>query len=128
LDVGKMYWTGAHWKVSLFHGTDTRLDPVDAAVEQWALGYWTCTGSDVDSTLTLAVGTNTSAGTVSYHAGKAMAVMVNTIQSWVEAHVAQVDIMGGNDIEMDWAGPSDVRNWVQGFDDNIIHGSYYVNY
>lgn len=59
------------WKFSLFAGSSRRASTVADAVKQWALGYYICTGSDIHSTLTLALGTNTSAGDVTAAAGSA---------------------------------------------------------
>jgi hypothetical protein len=57
---------------------------IESASEQFALGYFVCTGSDTTSVVTLGLGTNNSAH-VSY---MTWANTVKAVQNWVSQNLA----------------------------------------
>jgi len=99
------------------------LDDIENAVKNFALGYYTCTGSDNASNLVIGVGTNnkpTSCDTeekASSH-GVAWAEMVNRINQWAidQGIFHQVQAYGASDIEVSWNTPGWSRAWVDSYD------------
>jgi hypothetical protein len=88
---------------------------VEAYAEQFAYGYWSCTGSDTTSIDDLAISTNNSGSYVNSTAGSAWAGVVNTVTSWVATHAAgQEHIEGGDDIES-WGSFAAVNSWISGY-------------
>jgi hypothetical protein len=129
LDFGAMYYSDGKWWFSLFGGADHSAPYVLTAAENWAFGYYTCTGSDIYSTQVLAIGTNTSGGDVTTSAGRQLGSLVNQLNSYINSYgLVQVTGAGANDIEPEsgWASYSSTQNWVNGYDDV---GSYpWYNY
>ncbi len=88
---------------------------IESASEQFALGYYVCTGGDTTSVLRLGLGTNNSAD-VTYNDGVTWANTVKVVANWVSTHLTgQVVIIGANDIEPGWSSFSAAKAWVQGF-------------
>jgi hypothetical protein len=99
------------------------LHDIENAVKSFALGYYTCTGSDNTSNLVIGVGTNnklTSCDTEAKAAshGAAWAEMVNSINQWAidQGIFQQVQAFGASDIEVSWNTPAWSRTWVNGYD------------
>jgi len=99
------------------------LSDIENAIKNFALGYYTCTGSDNASNLVIGVGTNnkpTSCDTeekASSH-GAAWAEMVNRINQWAidQGIFQQVQTYGASDIEVGWNTPQWSRAWVDAYD------------
>jgi hypothetical protein len=91
---------------------------VEGIVEQFAYGYWDGTGADSTTDLILAMGTNTSAYSVTYGGGQTWAGFTNTVANWVssEGITSQLYIEAANDIEPSWSSFSAAQSWVQGFE------------
>jgi hypothetical protein len=85
--------------------------------EQYAYGYYICTGTDTTSLLNLAISTNNSGSYVNYTAGWTWSIVVQTVQNWINANAGQVYAMGGNDIES-WGSWSAAYDWIQGWQAN----------
>lgn len=100
----------------LINGISVSAATIRSIAEQYADGYWVCTGTDHVSTLFLAVGTNNSYDSPGTAGGSAWATMVSNIQSWVNSNIGQVVIRGGNDLEPSWNLQSHAENWAQAFD------------
>lgn len=98
---------------------------IQATAQEFAHGYWVCTGSDTASTLHLSIGTNNSGSTVTYAAGQAWANLVNAVSSTVSANWGQVIVHGANDIEP-WGSYANVLNWANGYSANT--GATYLNF
>jgi hypothetical protein len=99
---------------------------IASVAEQFAYGYWVCTGSDTSSTLFLNLGTNNSAYSVNSAGGASWANTVNTVRDYVNAHWGQVVVQGGNDIEPSWASYSSTLDWASGFGTHT--SQLYLNY
>lgn len=99
----------------------------DAAyAEQFASGYWVCTGSDTTSVLYLALGTNNSAYQVSSAGGAKWAnSVVGPASDWINGNgiASQVTMEGANDMEPTYHGPADTIAWTDGFT-NAAVGTY----
>lgn len=90
---------------------------IEAVAENYGLGYYNCSGST--QRMTVSVGTNNSAGNVSYSGGQAWHDVLHGI--WVSSTAAdilsQVNFVGGNDIEaFPGATPSPVIAWANGWE------------
>ena len=86
--------------------------------ENFAAGYWECTGADSSSILYLGIGTNTSVpSVVTTSAGATWAGTVNSVSNYNESDHAsqQVVIRGANDIEPAWVSQASAINWVNGY-------------
>jgi hypothetical protein len=98
----------------------SRQDARSVAV-QYALGYWSCTGNDRASVISLAIGTTNNGTEVAsngYQQGRAFANFVRWITDDVAAGGAssQVKVRAAIDVEMDWNTFPDTREWFQGYD------------
>jgi len=119
LEFGATYLSGSTWYVTAFSGTDFPLTKARTMAEEFAKGYWVGTGSDVTSSLYVAIGTNNSAGTVTSAAGAALARVARTgwatadTNGWTQAHT-----IGANDFEA-WghtsSGAAAARSWISGY-------------
>src|SRR5580658_492463 len=109
----------------MINSTDITDAQIESVSEQFAYGYWVCTGSDTSSFLTLAVGTNNDTnGGVDY--GATWATVTDTVASWVNAHAPQVVVDGGDDIEPSWETSPTTIAWANGFSDNA--STFYLDY
>lgn len=92
---------------------------VEQLSEQFALGYYDCTGSDTSAHLTLVVGTNNSYYANDFGGGQGWGDVVDAVGSNVASFdaFAQISIWGGSDIEA-WgtpgSGSTGTLAWVQG--------------
>lgn len=100
---------------------------IEAMAEQFALGYYVCTGTDTTTTNSLAIGTSNDGSGQNSTAGAAWAGVVNTVSAWVSTNnVHQVAVLGGNDIES-WGGTgtySGTSSWISGYS-SAAHSLYY---
>jgi hypothetical protein len=98
----------------------SRQDARSVAVN-YALGYWSCTGNDRASVISLAIGTTNNGTQVrdnGHQQGRAFANFVRWITEDVAAGGAssQVKVRAAIDVEMDWNTFPDTREWFQGYD------------
>ena len=114
-------------------GVTFSTSQIESDAEQFAYGYWVCTGGDLTSVLRLSITTNNSSigvatgnsTTTAKAYGAKWAAIVNVVASWTQTHPStsnpvsqQVDVWGGNDIEPSWGGSSSralTRAWVDGY-------------
>lgn len=98
---------------------------IEESAYNFALGYYVCTGSDQDSKLIVAIGTNNYQDDencdfcgVVYEHGRAWAEMVNTVNDRLIAggYAGQVSAVGANDIELAWNTYERTRDWINGYD------------
>jgi hypothetical protein len=91
--------------------------------QQFARGYYICTGSDTSSQLYLAAGVNNYGSGVTNAHGSAWATMTSSINSWVSSsgYSSQVKIRAAADIEPDFGTASAAIAWVNGY--NASYGS-----
>jgi hypothetical protein len=119
LNFGAVYYSSnaGTYYATLFDGSDTRLTAVRDAVKQYGYGYLICTEADTESSTTVALGTNNSAGTITSAAGSYFANRVDEIGAYFDSLAYnQVFAAGANDIELGWSSPTVVRNWLNGYD------------
>jgi hypothetical protein len=126
LDFGGQYSDGS--------GTEPVLGPskltnsqIKAMAEAYAQGYYACGASG--SRLYVAVGTNSSAGDVSYGGGQDWGRVVAAISHWViNANMGgRVLVYGANDIETGskFSGPNPAKAWADGYSSISDAGFYY---
>lgn len=116
--------------------TFASMDTITAMAKGWASGYWSCTGSDKASHLTLGIGTSNylradiANTTHAYQHGRLWAQMVLSVNSWLaeQGYAAQVYAAGANDMELSWATPALTRAWVDGFNAYDNGSAIYYNY
>ena len=97
--------------------------------EQFAAGYYNCLGDDKDSHLRVIIGTNNSTGTyVNNASGRAFGKMINDVAAWVKnsGYSRNVDVAGGNDMEMGYNTPAATKSWVDGY--SSISTRYLYNF
>jgi hypothetical protein len=124
LDFGATFLkSDGQYYSSLWSAADAPYSKVVAAVKAYGEAYWRCTENDLSSTAIIAMGTNNSAGAVTYAAGAAMARSVNSIGSYF-ATIKQVSAAGANDIEMGYSAPGPAKTWAQGYDSANNHPYY----
>lgn len=92
---------------------------LEAVAENFADGYWTCTGADTSTLLYLGIGTNNSAGDVSTAGGQTWGNDVVAAQAYdvSKGYNSQVVMVGANDLESGsgWSSASAASAWAQGF-------------
>lgn len=90
--------------------------------EQWATGFYFCTGANTTSIMTLGVGTNNSGSTQTPATtrGTSWAGLINSIVSYLNANGAgsQVRIEAANDIEPGYSSWQQVNDWEYGYQAN----------
>lgn len=102
------------WTFDLYREDTTAPSAVSAAVLTYVDAYERCAaGSPGD--LTVVVGTTTSGGRITREAGAAFARVVDDVAR--AASGRRVTILGGNDIELGYIGPTVARSWVDGYHD-----------
>ncbi|MHB8263087.1 MAG: hypothetical protein ACYDGY_04980 [Acidimicrobiales bacterium] len=108
--------------------TPVSYSTVEYLAEQFASGYYICTGADTTSVLTLAVGTNNSAYAVNYGGGQSWGNVVSAVGSDVVSFdsTSQVIVSGGNDIES-WGSASGTLPWTSGIAANAPY-YFYLDY
>lgn len=129
-------FSGGGYGANLFGYGPATLDNVSTAVKYFALGYYTCTGSDNKSNLVVGVGTSNYLGSTepcNTHAkarahGTAWSAMVREINQWAVTLgiFHQVQVYGANDIEVGWNSPAWSRAWVTGFDQ--VSGNFMLHF
>ena len=97
--------------------------------EQFARGYYLCTGSDTSSQLYLAAGVNNYGTGVTNAHGSAWATMVGSINTWVsnKGYSSQVKIRAATDIEPDFGTATAARAWVNGYNGSYGSGPWLYN-
>jgi hypothetical protein len=126
-----------------FGRPETRVDPVDGTVftgallpftntfvtttqirsviEQFALGYASSVSSNPDAFVTLVVGTSNNdpgrTGVVNAAHAEQWGLMMENLEIWLERNnlQLQIDVAGGNDIELAWNDPQTTRVWVDAY-------------
>src|SRR5260370_33501801 len=121
LDFGAQAGNGSG---TFFPGSRTFISngQIERVVEAFSQGYSNCVGRSNRVTLGLDIGTNNSAGGVSFANGRIWARLVRAVRSFNGAHrlSAHVIIFGANDIES-WCGnrgcasPSQAIQWTRGY-------------
>ena len=99
------------------NGTYITYAQAESMTEQFARGYYVCTGSDTTSILYLSMGTNNYRYLGSSY-GTAWGNVVDATAAWVIGqHLAgQVALWGANDIEPMWSSWSEAFAWASAYD------------
>jgi len=94
---------------------------IESHVEQFAAGYYTCTGSDSTTAATIGVGTNSHGSDVGAAAAQQWVDMIDAIRRWVSqnGYGSQVSAEAASDIEPGFnpystAGPWVAQMWADG--------------
>jgi len=97
--------------------------------EQFARGYYLCTGSDTSSQLYLAAGVNNYGAGVTNAHGCAWASMIKKVNTWIsnKAYSSQVKIRAAADIEPDFGSDAATKAWVNGYNANYGSGLWLYN-
>ena len=121
---------------NLFGFGPASISNVSSAVKQFALGYYTCTGSDNTSNLVIGAGTSNYLGGVepcdtlskAKAHGAAWSAMVRDINQWAvnQGIFHQVQVYGANDIEVGWNTPVWTRAWIAGFEQ--VSGNFMLHF
>ena len=94
---------------------------IESMAENFALGYYACTGNDTTTVDEIGIGTNNDGQDNGTSGGQTWAAVVTAVVNWVQTNdIGQVLIVGANDIEV-WSDPSvaadpaGTEDWVKGF-------------
>ena len=114
-----------------FTNTFVTYANIEHYAENFAYGYWVCTGGDTTSVLTLDMGTNNSGACVTNACGTTWGNVVKTAYNWTTTGTysfvsSQVTIYGANDIEPAWSSQSNAIAWTNGY--NGSGPTFYVNF
>ena len=126
LDFGQPTDDESGYGANLFgYGPGTTAQ-IANAVEQFAVGYLSCAGTDLNSHLRIGIGTSNYGSKVYYMHGKAWAKMVNDVNHWikVQGYFSRVDAVGASDMEISWNIPDNTRGWVDGYDTSNLYALY----
>jgi hypothetical protein len=110
--------------------TSVSYTNVEHYAESFAYGYWICTGSDLTSTLYLAMGTNNSIpDNVDSAHGSSWANVAKTVTQWTVNNTvaSQVTIYGGDDIEPAYASQSRSVDWANGYN-SVSSRPFYIDF
>lgn len=101
---------------------------IESLAEQFAKGYYICTGSDYTSVLSVGIGTNNSAYHIDSAGGSAWASVVTTVKNWVvgNSYQSQVDVGGANDMEPGYDYYPDTKTWLDSY--TSAGGPYLLDY
>jgi hypothetical protein len=126
LDFGGQQADGSGTK--LINGTLVTNAQLEAAAENFANGYWTCTGTDTTSSLLLGIGTNNSNYDVSSSGGNTWAEVVSAVRSYnhAQGYDSQVSAGGANDMEPGYNSASATEGWVNGYVG--VNPAFYVDF
>lgn len=101
---------------------------IESLAENYADGWWICSGADYTSVLDLTIGTNNSNYHIDSAGGAAWAGVVNTVRTWASNNgfTSQLNVGGANDMEPGFDTYPPTKSWVDGY--TSAGGPYYVNY
>jgi hypothetical protein len=130
LEFGAMYFSSSSgWMMTAYSGSDMTISSARAMVQEFGHGYWVCTGSDLGSTVYVGLGTNNSAGTITWSAGLALAQEARTAWDTMDSNWPQSHGMGANDFES-WGQGSSLstasNNWIDGYN-SYSNKVFFVN-
>jgi hypothetical protein len=116
LDFGQPWWDGTSFGTILFGANTFRsVADIEAAVEGWLDGYWSCGGI---GSARLAIGTSNFRGFTQRAHGAAWAGLVTRVNDWILAPPswgARLAARGASDLEPSWNTAANSRAWVDGY-------------
>lgn len=114
------------YSANLFGYGPVTTEQISNAIQQFALGYYSCTGSDNTSNLVIGAGTSNYLGGIypcntlgkSHSHGNAWSQMIQGLNQWAvnQGIFHQVQVYGANDIEVGWNTPKWSHTWISGFE------------
>ena len=118
LDFGEPWFQNGTYGTIVFDGVGSFASTaqIEAAVEQFLNGYWTC--SPTSTFLRLGIGTSNFHGATSTEHGQAWGGMVAAVSTWIStppSFASQEAARGANDLEMGWNSAAASRAWADGF-------------
>ncbi len=119
---GQIYHADGTWGTQLVNGGAFISNAqIEAGVDRFATGFYQCTTGNTTH-IRIVVGTNNSLGFVNDVAGAQWAGLVNRIADYVRVNYgSQIDVSGGNDLEVDFSTWYPVYLWIQGWNANAQH-------
>jgi hypothetical protein len=126
LDFGQPTDDKSGYGANLFGFGPVTTTQIANAVEQFAVGYVACAGSDQNSHLRIGIGTSNYGSKVYYMHGKAWAKMVNSVNTWIkrQGYFSRLDTVGASDMELSWNTAANTRDWVDGYDSSNSYALY----
>lgn len=133
LDFGQPWQSGATqgtWSFNATYGRFLSTSTIQEAVKQFAWGYYYGTGSDTQSQMRIAVGTNNYGSNTTYAHGQSWAQTINSIGVWLANNSpgSQVTVRGASDIEVGYSSSSTAYSWVNGYANSWSSPYYLYNY
>lgn len=118
---------GQPWRVNNTFGTLIYSSPysfhtneeIFFAVWYYALGYTTCTGSSINSHITIGIGTNNDGSFTTYEHGYHWAQLILSANQAIQQFSSQISAAGASDMELGFNDPYDTIAWVDGFKDGV---------
>ncbi|KEO82903.1 hypothetical protein [Tumebacillus flagellatus] len=125
LDFGQPLVSGGVQGMSTFGNGFISMAGVTSAVENYAKGFYTCTGSN-PSTVRIVAGTSNYGSYVTSAHGAALAVAVNNANSWLssQGYSNWISAAGGCDMETSWNSASTTKAWANGYNGSHQYGLY----
>jgi hypothetical protein len=125
LDFGQPYTSGGVYGTYTYGNAFASLSTIENAMEQYANGFYTCTGSNL-STLRLVMGTSNYGSYVSNGHGQSFATSVNNVNTWLsnQGYTQYITAAGGSDMETSWASATTTRSWADGYNTNHLYALY----
>lgn len=137
LDFGGMRFQGSVEGTEMVQPYDAFMSysQIEAYAREFARQYYVCTGSNLTSILTLAIGTSNFwldgvFYRVDFGGGRSWGQLVTRVRNWVgsSGYSSQVRIIGASDIETSWSTNTRARAWVDGFEYDAVTGIDMLNY
>lgn len=127
LAYGQTRKSGTTFGASMFSaagGVPITTTEIEAAVHEFARGFWLCTGANTTAHVRIAVGTSNNflatvlgdATTSVTNHGKAWADMVDNTNAGLGSIASQADVVGASDLEVSWSTFAVAKRWVDGYD------------
>lgn len=122
------------WGASMFGGVTQSTLKIRQALQEWGRGLYNCLAVSLRDEVRVQLGAGVTndypSAWVNADAndhGWQWAQMVQNGNNWFvnNGYSAVVSMIGGADIEMNWAGPGITRAWVNGYNSNTPQRSYY---
>lgn len=105
----------AGWTFDLYRKRTAPTGEIVDAAAAYAAGYQRCVAPAADARLVLVVSTTTSLGRIDATAGAFMADVAAAATARIEPTNPQVWVLGGNDVELGYVGPTQARLWVSAY-------------
>ncbi len=128
LDFGQPYGDSSNHPIVLILGTleEVTMEQVEEGLRQYVLGYYSCTGADISSEVTIGAGVNNYGSWLrtSYNAinsGYDWGAMLLNVYYWMAAngYMQRASVYGAMDLELPWNTYSAMNDWFFGYMDAV---------